>query len=119
MTSVPLDLVQIAWLLFGLVIGAVQIIAAVLLLRDRGTGPWLMLAGAVISLLSSIGGRLFVMFAVRRLSAPEIPVIYQIISGIGGLGTILFTAGLLIFVLQRRALRTRIDELEHIADPGR
>ena len=118
MSSVPFNFVQIPWLLFGLVIGGVQITAAVLLLRDRGAGPWIMLVGAVLSLLGSLSRPVVMMF-IHKIGISNISTPLMITGGLSGLGGLLFTAGLLIFALQRRGLRSRIDELERITDPGR
>jgi hypothetical protein len=116
MSAIPSELMQIVWLGLTVLIGALQVIASVLLLREQHLGPWLMLAGACISLLA--GG------AIQTISLLGFPfgldehmqVFYQIISGISSLGWLCFGAGLLIFALHRRSQRHHITELEQVVE---
>ncbi len=116
MSAIPAELMQFVWLAFSVLMGAIQIIASVLLLRDQHLGPWLMLAGACITLLSNSAIQ-----AISILGFPfgldeHMQVFYQIAGGISSLGWLCFGAGLLIFALHRRSQRHRITELEQIVE---
>jgi hypothetical protein len=116
MSSFAPNITQFAWLFFTLLLSAAQIVAAVLLLRDRGAGPLMMLIGSVMSLIGGCASHL--VWIVLHRPFETLRVVGSVASGIGGLGSLLFVAGLLIFALQRRALQARIAELERVAGSG-
>ncbi len=95
---------------------ALMVAIAILLLKERGIAPKIILTGALLHVGSGVvqsfpnqinpliqGSNSFPMFWIAFVSAS---------SG----GRILFFAGLLLFVLQRRALRRRNEELESILE---
>lgn len=115
---------QFVWIIATLLSGGLQVTAAVLLLRHRGAGPILMLGGAGLGMLTSIASQITVFIGNARglWGEGETVSLHQIITLLGLVSTIcwlIFSAGLLIFALQRRALRNRIDELERIAGSDR
>ena len=95
--------------LISLLLGGLQITAAVLLLRERGCGPWLMLIGGGISVVLPVALQIL-----SRVLSPNNMPIYMVISAFGTLGSLLFGIGLLLHALQRRALGNRIADLEAI-----
>jgi hypothetical protein len=116
MSAAPVNLLQFAWLAFALLFGGLQITASILLLRERGIGPWLMLIGAVISVGGHVASQVFVVFFLNsgRLGIGSRGQILSVISGFSALGSLLFVGGLLLFALTRRSLAQRIAELESI-----
>jgi hypothetical protein len=98
------------WPLIALVLGALQITAAVLLLPERGSGPWMMLIGGGMTVTVHIAEPLL-----ARLQSSSNPysAIYALTS-FATLGSLLFGVGLLLHALQRRAQGNRIAELEAI-----
>ncbi len=107
-----LNLLMIAWLLFTLLIGATQITAAILLLRERHMGPWMMLIGGIIALIGSVGNQLLWLF--RLTSTGSSVAIVNATSAFSALGHLAFAIGLLLHALRRRALAIRIVQLEAI-----
>jgi hypothetical protein len=118
MTSMNFSLLSFVWLAFGLLVGALHILAAVLLLRDRGPGPWMMLAGGVISLCGSVASQAYNIFRIGSWypsGDPELHMrVISALSGFSALGSLLFCVGLVLFALNRRALARRVEELESI-----
>lgn len=110
------SLFSLVWPMLALLLGALEIGISLMLLKEEGVGPKLMLGGAVAGLLGNLGS-----FAVPFLwewlvgnNPVELP--YVVMWSLTGLGSTLFTLGLLLYVLRRRALATRIAELEAILD---
>ena len=103
---------QICWLAFALLTGSLQIIASVLLLRERHIGPILMLGGGILSLLAGTGTQ--VMVIIMNHTGNFKTEILTAISALYAFGSILFFIGLLLFALHRRGLAARITELETI-----
>ena len=95
--------------LVSLLLGGLQLTAAVFLLRERGSGPWLMLIGGSISVVLTVALQILPLV----LSPNNMPT-YLVISAFATLGSLLFGIGLLLHALQRRALGHRIAELEAI-----
>lgn len=94
------------------VVGALNITSAVILLRDRHVGPWLMLAGSGIALVGQVASTLCQIFLIR-------PGNFKIewftaIGAFSALGTLLFAIGLLLHALHQRGKANRIAELEAI-----
>ena len=116
MSSTPnllTSLMMYLWPLLSLLFGALQVTAAILLLRERGMGPWMMLCGSVIGLIGSVGSSGFSILS-RLYSIMEVGNIMILLSFVSAFGHLLFTIGLLLYALQRRALANRITELEAI-----
>ena len=65
MSAAP-NLLNLVWTVIGFFIGAMQIIASILLLRERNAAPWLMLIGSVISILGHAATRVFLMLLDNR-----------------------------------------------------
>jgi hypothetical protein len=115
-TSFP-NLMTIVWLLFSLLYGAMQITASILLLRERNVGPWLMLAGSVITIVGHFTSQMFVFFmnsGGRIGTVSSLTTMMSIASGVGALGSLLFVIGLLLHAFSRRGMANRIAELETI-----
>jgi hypothetical protein len=98
------------WPLTALLFGGLQITAATLLLRERGSGPWLMLIGGGMTLTIHVAVPLVSRFQNSFNSYPAIFVL----TAFATLGSLLFGIGLLLHALQRRGLGNRIAELEAI-----
>ncbi|RYD17613.1 MAG: hypothetical protein EOP88_25650 [Verrucomicrobiaceae bacterium] len=114
MNATSLSFLTIIWSLLALLLGAMQITIAILLLKEKGAGPKLMLAGAVASILGNVGSASMSFLADLLNSGDSAIALYWIVSAVSALGALLFTIGLLLNVLRRRALTTRIAELEAI-----
>ena len=107
--GLPPHLLQLAWLSFGLLIGCTQLAASVLLLKERHPGPWLMLAGAVISTLGGATSHALVIHANLRgtFDAHNIlPKLLAALSVVSALGMLAFAIGLLLHACHRRTLAT-------------
>lgn len=116
MSSAPF--IQIAWLLFTLIVAAANITSACLLLKDRGAGPVLMLTGSVITLIGA--GLVHVWTFLQSLGVVGFSIrILEMLSPLGALGWLLFAIGLLLFALRRRSQTARIAELEAIVEAQR
>jgi len=108
------SLFTLVWPLLALLLGALEICIAVMLLKEEGAGPKLMLGGAITGLLGNLAfNAVPFLGAVIDTGAP-VQVIYTVTWALTGIGATLFTLGLLLYVLRRRALATRIAELEAI-----
>ena len=118
MSAIPSELMQFVWLAFTVIIGVAQIIASVLLLKEQHLGPWLMLAGACISMLAgtTLQSISILGFPFGMLDHIAIEIFYQIGGGISSMGWLCFTVGLLLFALHRRSQRHRITELERVVE---
>lgn len=108
------SLFSLVWPVLALLLGALEISIAVMLLKEEGAGPKLMLGGAVAGLLGNLSS-----FAAPFLwefftSRNPVETLYTATWALTALGATLFTTGLLLYVLRRRALATRIAELEAI-----
>ncbi len=102
-------LLQLAWLSFGLLLGCTQLAACVLLLRERHPGPWLMLAGAVVSTLCGATSHALIIHASLRGSfnaTSILPKLLAAVSVFSSLGTLAFAIGLLLYACHRRSLAT-------------
>ena len=108
------SLYSLVWPLFALLLGGLQITAAALLLRERGSGPWLMLIGGVISTIVNCALPIIVIFFNSGGPYPIVSTIMRSLSSFSTLGSLLFGIGLLLHALRRRALGNRIAELEAI-----
>lgn len=104
---------QIAWMLASMLVISVQIIAAVLLLREKHIGPWLMLAGAVVSLMGALAHP-FIAFFSSLAGRIDLMSTYMALAGLGYFGALLFGIGLLLHALNQKGRADRIAELEAI-----
>ena len=93
-----------------------MITAAILLLRERHFGAWLILAGASVNLLTGIAGYVIPHFLMRIATPDQVGQVYQVIAAVGALGSLLVALGLLFHALHRRALHHRIAELERVLE---
>jgi hypothetical protein len=108
---------QYLWLGFSVMSGILQVLAAILLFRERGAPAWMMLIGSILSMVFGLGSRLFIFFhnAGTFGSSFETVIHYtNILGAMSALGGMLFMVGLVLYALRRRALATRITELEQI-----
>lgn len=102
------DLLNYLWGALGLLSASIQIIATVLLLKERMGAVWMMFVGAIVGALLS----LYFLFGSRlTASSQNIGLLVQAVSWVGWMS---FTLGLLWFALKRRAMANRIAELEAI-----
>jgi uncharacterized BrkB/YihY/UPF0761 family membrane protein len=106
----------VLWLLATMLINFAQIIAAVLLLRERHIGAWLMFSGSVITLIGSLILQAGFSFLFERMGirSPSYESIITVVSSFTYLGAFLFAIGLLLHALRLRGRADRIAELEAI-----
>jgi hypothetical protein len=104
----------IPWFLVSFIITALHIAAAVILLKERHSGPILMLVGSAITLLGQIGGAVVQVFLMRTNFRPESYQWITATSALSSLGALLFAIGLLLHALRQRGKANRIAELEMI-----
>ena len=105
---------SLAWPVLALLLGVLEIITAVMLLKEEGAGPKLMLGGAVTGLLGNLSFNIVPLLT--SLIDMEVHLIYSMTWALTALGSMLFTIGLLLYALRRRAQATRIAELEAILE---
>ncbi len=108
---------QYLWLGFSVMSCILQVLAAILLFRERGAAAWMILIGSILSMAFGLGSRLVVVFhnAGRFGSSFETLIHYtNILGAVSALGGMLFIVGLVLYALRRRALAARIAELEQI-----
>lgn len=98
------------WPLISLLLGGLQITSAVILLRERGYGPWLMLVGSGITVVANVAVRIMMLV----MSSSNKFQTFTAVSSFSILGSLLFGIGLLLHALQRRGQGNRIAELEAI-----
>lgn len=114
MSSFSISFISLVWPLLAILIGALEIGIAVLLLREQGPGPKIMLGGAVMGLLGHLSG-IAVMFLMNQTGLTEFnEAALTATLSLTGLGSMAFAIGLLLHALHRRALANRIAELEAI-----
>ncbi|NNC89104.1 MAG: hypothetical protein HKN82_11650 [Akkermansiaceae bacterium] len=114
MSSSPMTIMQIAWIITNLTVSVLMITASILLLRERHICAVLLLIGSCLSGLSGLASHLVVPLLTRVSSPDQIGQIFAVIGGIGGIGWLLLAIGLLLLALNRRSQRHRIAELEQI-----
>jgi hypothetical protein len=110
-------LIQYLWLGFSVMSGILQLLAAILLFRERGAATWMILIGSILSVALGLGSRLIFVFHNAGMfgSSFESVIHYtNILGSVSALGGLLFIVGLVLFALRRRALSARIAELEQI-----
>ena len=115
--STSINLTHSMWLIFIFLFCLLQILAAAILLRERGAATWLMLVASILSGIFSLSSRFFFgLHAAGLLSAPfETVALYSSsFAAAAVFSEILFVIGLILYALRRRALTTRIAELEQI-----
>lgn len=108
---------QYLWLGFSVMTCILEVLAAILLFRERGAASWMILIGSILSLVFGLGSRLVIIFhnAGTFVSSFETLLHYtNILGAVSALGGMLFIVGLVLYALRRRALATRIAELEQI-----
>ncbi len=108
------SLYSFIWPLIALLFGGLQITAAALLLRERGSGSWLMLIGGIVSVVGHVAIPIIVFFFNSGGSDPIVSTLFVVLPSFATLGSLIFAIGLLLHALRRRALGSRIAELESI-----
>lgn len=104
----------IPWFLLYFVTAALQITAAVFLLKERHMGALLMLVGGIVMLLGQLGNfALSFALMMGRFGSPN-TLVFTAVSAVAGLGCLLFAIGLLLHALRQRSKANRIAELEAI-----
>jgi heme/copper-type cytochrome/quinol oxidase subunit 1 len=112
---------QLLGTLTSIFVQLVVIAAAVLFLRERAAGAWVMLAGAIVALIGfSIPQIVYVAISflgADRVSAPvESLMYYSVWTWFSTAGSLVFAVGLFLVALRRRGLAQRIAELETLLD---
>lgn len=97
--------------MLAILLGALEIWIALLLWREKGPGPKVMLAGALMGILGNLSGPV-VLFLASPGKFNE--AAYTAAWSLATLGAMMFTIGLLLHALHRRSLSSRIRELETI-----
>ena len=111
------DLLQYLWLAFSIVYCSLQVIAAILLFRERGLAVSIMLAGSILYGVAVLGSRLILVLSnagIFELNPTNMMRNFNILNTVSALGGLLFIVGLILYALRRRALSARIAELEQI-----
>lgn len=111
------SLVFVPWLLLSLVIIGLNITSAVLLLREKHAGTWLMLAGGGVSLLGTLVHFVVQMMMVLQPQRMMVELAIKWLTPAGALaslGSLVFAIGLLMHALRERGKASRIAELEAI-----
>ena len=93
------------------------IASSVLLLRERASGPWLMLAGSALSVVGMLAS-LALQIYVTRVSVTWVRDFYDnailAVASLSSLGALLFAIGLLLHALRQKTKANRVAELEGI-----
>jgi len=111
------NLAQIMWLAFIVLFAILQIMAAVMLFRERSGATWMMLIGSILSGGFNLGTRILYELSdlgFLDLKMETLTQYYSIMTTIAAFGGLLFLAGLIFYARRRRALSARIAELEQI-----
>ncbi|RYD38998.1 MAG: hypothetical protein EOP85_16700 [Verrucomicrobiaceae bacterium] len=109
-----LSLISLVWPVLAMLLGGLEISIAMMLLKEEGAGPRLMLAGALAGLLGNISSSAAPFLWEMLGRNDSVWILYSATWALTALGATVFTIGLLLYVLRRRALATRISELEAI-----
>jgi len=96
---------MIPWFLITFVAVGLHITSAVILLKERHAGPWLMLSGCAMVLLGQIGSMLVQAFLMRGGNFNYAWIAAT--SAFSALGSLLFAIGLLLFLYRWRAKRAK------------
>lgn len=112
---------QFVWLAVTLLTGGLQITAAVLFLRHRGAGPWMMLGGASLAVLIGIGHHSILFIANARNLWDDAGGIslHQVLTTVSLAGTfahVLFAVGLVITAIRLRGISLHVENLESITE---
>ena len=116
--SGPPNLELIGWMLFTLLVSACNIYAATLLIRERSLGPALMLGGAVLAAVGSLGTH-GILLTSNWAGQPVSTVWMRVSSALGAFGWFCLSLGLLLFAIRRVSQAARIAELEAILEARR
>jgi hypothetical protein len=115
--SYSFGLLHYFWLAINILFCLLQILAAVLLFRERGTNGWMMLIGGVLSGITTL--TLLIVDIFHEVSA--LPVGWatinryrNVLGTMATCGQFVFLVGLVLYALRRRAQIHRIAELEQI-----
>lgn len=105
-------------LLTSIAVGLVLIAASALFLKERSAGPWMMLVGAIATLVGKSTPQTIRLImdsadSVEGVSPAIEDLMYKSVwTWLAVLGGIFFAAGLLLIAIRRRGLDKRIKELE-------
>lgn len=111
------ELLQYLWLAFSIVCCGLQVLAAILLLRERGVAVSILLAGSILNGITVLGSRLILVLSnagIFELNPTTMMRNFTLLNSVSALGGLLFVVGLMLYALRRRALTARIAELEQI-----
>lgn len=108
-------LTMVPWILVSIIVTALNVISAVVLLRERHLGAWLMLAGSATYLLGQFGSFVvqIAFMTGNRLAVGNMQFMMAF-PAVSALGSLLFAVGVLLHALHQRAKANRITELEAI-----
>lgn len=102
------------WFVISGMVAALNITSAVVLLKDRHIGAWLMLVGSGVSLLGLLGHFSMQIAMLLRTGDPERFKLFTVMSAFSYLGAVLFSVGLLLHAFYQKSKANRIAELEAI-----
>lgn len=115
-------LTQLMELLTAVFIAALGLIGSILFLRERSAGPWIMLAGAILSAICILPKAIYVsisFFGVETNSMLEGVMYFTIWNWLAISASMVFSIGFLLTALHRRGLAKRIAEIETVLEARR
>lgn len=99
----------------SLLISVLQLVAAVILIKDRTRGSEIMIGGGVVALVGQVG--LWTIPLYVSSSEPNLMIdIYLGATSLFALGSVFFVIGLVLYALHRRGQGNRVAELEAIIE---
>lgn len=107
------EIVPIIHMLISVICFAAQITAALYLLPDKGSGPWLVLVGSVVTMIGMVGAWFVPYFSPGPLNLTYINLMAPVVVICGSL---ISCSGWLMYALHRRGQRNRVAELEAIIE---
>jgi len=103
---------------FSLLIGLLQVFAAIFFFQDRHASTWLALIGSLMGAPIAFINLVIGLITRSYHSEPrrDLDSAMQALSYVSAMGLIMFASGILWIALRRRALASRIAELEQIIE---
>lgn len=112
-------LLSLAGTLVGLTISGILIYGSILLLRERHSSNWLMLAGAIVTALSRLSSPVVQFLGARNMITFNEVSLFLITSMVPLVGMFLFASGFFLHALRQNQLLTHIQKLETILNSER
>ncbi len=110
-TPIIFSLLQLSFVLST----ALEVIAAVFLIKERARGTWIMLGGGVVSMAGQVSYWVAPLYLRYLGSSPPLQFFY-LSSAVIALGALIFGIGLFLYALHRRGQGSRVAELEAILE---